>query len=227
MGANPKTSPAPVSRTAPGTSRELADPPDGSRPMTLSTQYPEMTPTPGISNSAPNFFGGLGSPARLTLIGERAARLALNCPTLHASAGHPTRHTATVATEGRPSSGYQCSPGNPSRAAISLTPRYATMPITAPTRAAATLSPALTRKVSFTLSPTRRRAASRRARDSPESRAQTERKITSGSSTMHPRVNRRMSRVDGSTICRHDRPAPKLPSSSASVSLAGMVPMYA
>lgn len=225
IGARPKTSPAPVSNTAPGTSMELAEPPDGSRPITLSTQYPPMTPSPGMSSSVPYFFGGLRSPVRRTLIGDRAARRALNCPTTHASAGQPSRHTATVEASGRPSAGYQCSPGNPTRAMTSLTPRYPTTPSTDPTKAATTLSPALTRRVSFTLSPTSRRAASRRARDSPESRAQTERKMTRGSSTMHPRVNRKMSRVDGSTIWRHDRPVPKLPSASASVSLAGVVPM--
>lgn len=225
MGGSPKTSPAPVTRTAPGISTALAVPPDGSRPIALTTQYPPMTPSPGTKSNVPYFFGGFRSPVRRTLIGDRTARRALNWLTAQASIGHPSKHAATVRPSGRPSSGYQCSPGNPTRATISLTPRYARSPTTAPTRAAATLSPALTRNVSFALSPTSRRAASLRARDSPERRAQTERKVTRGSNTMHPRVNRRMSRVDRSMISCRVYVAPKRPSGLASGRLAAGTPM--
>ncbi len=225
MGANPKTSPAPVANTAPGTNTALAVPPDGSRPIALSTQYPLMTPSPGISSKMPYFFGLFRSLVRRTLIGDRAALRALNCPTAQARIGHPTKQTATVSPSGRPSSGYQRSPGNPTRAMTSLTPRYVTSPITAPTRAATTFSPALTRNVSFALSPTSRRAASRRARDSPERRAQTERKMMRGSNTIHPRVNRKVLRVEGSMISCRVYFAPKRPSGFASGRSVGCTPM--
>ncbi len=198
IGANPSASPVPVSRTAPGTSTALAEPPDGSSPIALSVQYPPMTPRPGTSRNVPNFLGALRSPVRRTLMGDNTDCCAPTRLTIAARTGQPNRHAINVVVSGRPSAGYQRSPGRPMRAMDSFTARYPRIPRTAPRNTATTLSPALTRNVSFLLSPTSRRAARRRARDSLDSRAQTERKMVRGSNTMHPRVNRRMSRVDGS-----------------------------
>ncbi|CAM5400677.1 hypothetical protein STANM309S_05420 [Streptomyces tanashiensis] len=82
-----------------------------------------MIPSPGISNNVPYFFGGPLSPVRRTLMGDWAARRALNCPTTHASAGHPSRHTAMVTPSRSPIGWVPVQPGNPIRAMTSLTPR--------------------------------------------------------------------------------------------------------